>query len=426
MPIRPAARKTLTTVISAVFVVSLAACAGPTTLGATDPSPSASATPVSYPAPTGCPTGKDLGKSFLDKPDQYVAIDFKLLAGQVAKPLPDGGCAYIDGDVHTSNNSTNTYRQIAVWYFNVGSPGKQNAKELAAWAVSAGGTPAVTSDAGVTPQTTDQTGLNFDLPESFTDWTGGTLSQVDGVSTKWGWNPKIIPEYTQGAQAQIEFNIYSEKADAILKASKTGTGAQDPTKMLSQGLAATFTTTVSITDQQGYTAKATINGTLQPWTKDVANAAPGKMNPVSVAALNATVTNTTAQRNTTTPPMTVVAVYPASSAVCGSGRGGSIYTRNGSTSTYCGVDLGSLDKAALTPDGTQTLAMPNAALRLGSLPEAGDALTQLNTPTSIYVFFGESMYNGDWKGDHGCQTQTESWSAQWFVSMSGWPDVICQ
>lgn len=420
-------RSVLTLTAITVLGLSVAGCAS--THAATDPSPSPSATPVSYPVPTGCPSAKDLGKSWDNQPSRFTAIDASLLTGEVAKPLPDGGCAYLDGTVKTSSSSSATYREVAVWYFNVGASGKQNPRELAAWATSAGGTAAVSTDPATNKQTTDPTGLDFDLPESFSGWTNSRLNQVDGTDTSWGWNPKIIPAYTQGAQARIDFAIDSAKADAIVKASAAG-GVQDPTKMLGQGLAANFTATVNITDTQGYTARVTVHGSVQPWTKDVTDAPPGQMNALSSASVGGTVANTTAQRNTKTTAVSVVALYPEGSPACNN-MGGGVSTKNAdwSASSYCGISLGAVGEAALAPGDTQDFPAQSQDLKLGAFAEASDALAQLNTPASIYLYFGGDgpyLTNASWHADQGCLSQTQSWGGQWFVPMAGWPDVICK
>lgn len=404
--------------VVALFL-SMVGCAQPAPPTANTPTPSETFTV--YPVPEGCPSAKDLGNAWGGS-DLFVAIDPELLDTEVATALPKGGCAYLEGDVHTAKSSSATYRDVVVWYFNLGQPGKAVPRDISNWATSAGGTSATTAGS--------QTPENFDLPKSFTNWTGATVKQRDGENSRWGWDKSVIPAHTQGAQAQIYFAIDSEKADALLRASAAGTTADDPTKALAQGLAAHFTGTVDITDDQGYTAQVTVEGRLQPFTKDVTEARPGQFNAISSATVAGTLTNTTPQRQTQTTPVSVIALYPFGSEACGgSSNGISVKGADWQKSSYCAITIGGVAEAALAPGARQDLASKPTSLKLGTYPESGKALSQLNTPTSIYMYFGGKtrslLTEPNWHGNNGCQAQTGSWGGQWFTVMTGWPDVIC-
>lgn len=398
-----------------------------------------SPTPTVLPVPDGCPPPKDLGQAYVADPAWFTAsFDAKLLDSEVSTPIPKNGCAYTYGEPGTSNNSSDKFQHVMVWYFNTNTPGHASTADITAWAKAAGGTPLQGKDhAANQPAPPDTTGLNFDLPVTFSGWTNSTLLQVNG-SSSFAWDKSTIPAYTQGSQSELDFSVKADKAQAMVRASSAGstsggssaaTASSDPTKALSQGLSASFSTSTVVTDGQGYTSQLKVQGKLEPFTKDVTEAPPGQLNAVSSSTVTGSVTNTTAGRQTKTSGAQVVAVYPLDSAACNNYNGISVKGADWQKPSFCQIDLGYVEGTTLAPDGTQTLKGSTTPLKLGTFPESGPAVAQLNSPTSIYLSFGSKgsvMVGVTSQGDKGCMASRNSASDSWFIAMDGWPDVICK
>lgn len=422
------------TILAAALTTGCGQSPGPTSAvmpAADAPKPTETATV--YPLPKDCPPEKELGQAWVDKTDWFTAIDAKLLDSELKTPLPKNGCAYLYSTPDTANNSSDTFQHVMVWYFNMNRPGQAATADITNWAKSAGGTPLSGIQPGTNNVTTDTTGLDFDLPDSFSGWTKSTVVQVNGPGSRFGWNQSVLPAYTQGAEAKIDFSLSAQKAQAMARASGAGASAgastSDPTKALSQGLAASFSTSTVITDKQGYTAQLKVQGKLEPFTKNVTDAPPGKLNAVSSSTVSGSITNTTAGRQTATPSASVIAVYPLESAACTGYNGISVKNADWQKSSYCAIDLGSVENVTLSLDASQTLNERTASQKMGTFPESGDAISQLNSPVSVYLNFGSegTISTGtSWHGDKGCLSSRAYGGASWNVAMDGWPDVICQ
>jgi hypothetical protein len=382
-----------------------------TEVGASTPRPKSKV----YPVPVGCPSPKDVGNAWDGHGDLYTAVDLKLLDSQLPEALPDGGCPYITSGVKTAGNGTATYEDLQAWYFNLGKPGMATSSELTSWAKAAGGKHSDDSDA-------------FDLPTAFSGWTNSAEDQAGGESSSWGWNTKVIPAYTQGASGRIAFALDSAKVEALAKATTGGPAATDPTKALASGLAAAFTNSFEIKDGQGYTAQIQVTGSMEPFTSDVTNAPPGQFDAIASPSVGGSVLNTTTGRNTQTTGMVLVALYALKSAACTGYNGVSVQGADWEVSSYCAVEVGALSSESLVPAQSQTIPSTATSLKLGNFPQNGPALAQLNAPVSFYAYFGgtSGLVNPDWSSSQGCVSQTSSWGGQWFVPMTGWPDVICK
>lgn len=390
--------------------------------------PSVSATPTVYPVPEDCPPPKELGKAWVEDPDWFTAVDAKLIDTEVKTPLPKNGCAYLFGEEGTATSSNAKYKHIMVWYFNLNRPGTASTSDMISWAKSAGGTPLTGTDPVSNAKTTDTSGEDFDLPETFTGWTGSKLVQVNGQGSSFGWDQSILPAYTQGAQAKIEFAINAEKAAAMLKATGSAGTTADPTKSLSQGLAASFSAGVVATDDQGYTVQLKVQGKLEPFIKNVTEAPPGQLHAVSTSTVSGSVTNTTSGRQTKTPSGSVIALYPLESAACTNYNGISVKDADWQDSSYCAINLGQVAGATLAPNASQAFPEVSVPQKLGTFPETGTAIEKLNAPASFYFSFGgkgRGLTGVDWRGDKGCQAQSQSGGGSWYVVMDGWPDLIC-
>jgi hypothetical protein len=394
---------------------------------------SPSASPTVLPVPDGCPPEKELGQAWVEDPNWFTAtIDAKLLDSELKTPLPPGGCAYLYSPPGTSNNSSDKYQRVMVWYFNVNRPGRLTTADITVWAKSAGGTPLKGTDPISSQATTDTTGNDFDLPDTFSGWTKSTAVQVSGDNSSFGWNQSVLPAYTQGAQAKIDFALKAEKAQAIARATVPGStsgAGTDPTKALALGLAASFSTSAVVTNDEGYTAQLKVQGKLEPFTKDVKDAPPGKLHAISSSTVSGTVTNTTTGRQTKTPGASVMAVYPLESAGCDGYNGISVTGADWQKPSYCAVELGSVDGTTLAPDASQQLKETKAPKKLGTFPESGNAIAELNAPISFYMKFGSmgtASAGTSWKSDKGCLSSRLYGGASWNVVMDGWPDVICK
>lgn len=396
---------------------------------------SPSATPVVLPVPDGCPPAKELGQAWADSLDVLTAsFDAKLLDSELSTPLPKNGCAYLYGQPKQSTNSSEQYQRIIVWYFNTNRPGRPSTADITAWAKSAGGTPHLTGADPLSnqPAHLDTAGHDFDLPQAFSGWTNSTVLQGGGDMGQFFTGQPVIPAFTQGSQAELELSVNADKAQAMVRASASGTSSattanSDPTKALSLGLAAAFSTSTVVTNEEGYTAQLKVQGKLEPFVKDVTEAPPGKLKAVSSATVSGSITNTTAGRETWTPGASVMAVYPVDSVFCKVSDRVSVKSEDSDKPSYCGVKLGKVEQAQLAPDASQMLKGTTTPQKLGKFPESGDVIAQLNAPVSIYLYIAASPTSStsSWHGDKGCLSQQPT-GASWFVAMDGWPDVICK
>lgn len=392
---------------------------------------SPSATPTVLPVPDGCPAVKELGQAWVKDPDWFTAtIDAKLLDSELKTPLPAGGCAYLYSPPGTSNNSTEKYQRVMVWYFNTNRPARLTTADITTWAKSAGGTPLKGTDPMNNQTTTDTTGNNFDLPDTFSGWTKSTVVQVSGGDSHFGWDQSVLPAYTQGAQAKIDFALKADKAQAMARATAQGPASgSDPTKALTLGLAAAFSTSAVVTNDEGYTAELKVQGKLEPFTKDVKDAPPGKLHAVSSSTVSGTVANTTTGRQTKTPGAGVMAVYPLESAACDGYNGISVTGADWQKPSYCAVELGSVEGTTLAPGASQPLKGTTQPVKLGTFPESGNAIAEVNAPISFYMKFGNmgmASAGTNWKSEKGCRASRLYGGATWNVVMDGWPDVICK
>jgi hypothetical protein len=411
--------------LSCVSVVIGAVACGQPSAEPAPSSPSVSATPTVYPVPGGCPPAKQLGQAWVNEPDWFTAIDAKLVDTEVKTPLPKNGCAYLFGKEGTATGSSAKYQHIMVWYFNMNRPDTATTADMISWAKSAGGTPLTGTDPATKAKTTDTSGENFDLPEAFTGWTGSKIVQVSGQGSSFGWDQSILPAYTEGAQAKFEFSVNAEKATAMLKASGSGATKDDPTKALSQGLATSFSTDVGATDDQGYTVRLKVQGKLEPFTKNITEAPPGQLHAMSTSTVSGSVTNTTSGRQAKTPSGSVMALYPLKSAACTAYNGISLKGVDWEKPSYCAINLGQIASATLAPAASQPFPGVSGPQKLGTFPESGSAIEQLNAPTSFYLSFGSEGLSLVWHGDKGCLAPAQHGADNWYVVMDGWPDVIC-
>lgn len=394
---------------------------------------SPSATPTELPVPDGCPPAKELGQAWVKDPDWFTAtINAKLLDSELKTPLPAGGCAYLYSKPGTSNNSSDQYQRVMVWYFNINRAGRLTTADITAWAKSAGGTPLKGTDPISSQPTTDTTGNDFDLPDTFSGWTKSTAVQVSGDDSHFGWDQSVLPAFTQGAQAKINFSVNAEKGQAMVRATVPGSNSSagsDPTKALTQGLTASFSTSAVVTNDEGYTVQLKVQGKLEPFAKDVKDAPPGKLHAVSSSTVSGTATNTTTGRQTKTPGASVMAVYPLESAACDGYNGISVRGADWQKSSYCAVEIGSVESATLAPDASQPLKGATLPKKLGTFPEAGNAIAELNAPISFYMKFGTkgtASTETSWKSDLGCLSSRLYGGASWNIVMDGWPDAICK
>lgn len=401
------------------LTVALTGCASHHSSNAassTAPSKTSSPTPTAYPIPTGCPSAAELQEATED-PSPVDPVNPTLLNDEVATPLPTGGCAYLVGAARQSDDSSDTYRNVEVWYFNIDQPGKQSTAAFEKWATSAGGT------------TTSGEKDNWDLPESFSNWTNSAVGIAGGdTGSSWGIRPNVIPAYTQNAEGKIGFAVSASVASALVSATAKGAAAEGPTKALPNGLAASYSTSFSMKDGQGYTADVTLKGTLEPFTSDIEDSAPGQFQPISESGASGSFTNTTAGRNTQTTDIGVMALYAQGTAPC-PGQGVSVEGADWDQPSYCGVILQGLPAASLSPGESDPVAGTSSKVSPGTYPQTPTVLSQFNNPVAIYAYFGgegTNMTDVDWTGSTGCLAQTFSIGGQWFVPMSGWPDVLCK
>jgi hypothetical protein len=371
-------------------------------------SPDASRTASVRPIPTGCPSAHDLAAS-LPGTGSYAAVDPSLLDNEVETPLPSGGCAYINSFVHKSSNSSSTSRDVSVFYFNLGKPGKQTRATLTAWAKTAGAT-------GKDP---DQ----LNLPNTFAPYEDATISlggTKDGLSFGFKKNGPAAA-WTHGQQAAIDFNVSSSAAKVLTSAGLTPTIALGPTHALEEGLSTQFSASIPATSDAGYTVIVHVKGTMQPAElTNSANEPPGQVLASFWYNVGASVTNTTPGKNAPTPLVSVFAVYPESDEVCSLDSGSAI--GNG----YCRIELGNFATPTISAGTTSALEQgTNAGERstIGPLAENGAGIAQVNEPASIYAQMevGEGTGVTNWTSTKGCNPDGNLV----MIHMDGWPDVLC-
>jgi hypothetical protein len=291
-----------------------------------------------------------------------------------------------------------------------------SADALADWALSAGGI-----------RTDPESPYNFDLPDDFTGWTKSDVVMVVDEGTSWGWDESVIPAFTQGYSARIEFALDGDRAESIVQASASGVDSSNPTTAMAQGLVATFGVTFDAQDSEGYTVTMTVNGRLQPFTAEVADSPPGKFKAVAVAIVGGSVTNTTSDRNTESTGTGVVALYAADSEICGGSANISVEGADWNDGSFCTVGIGNIAGGTLAPGATQKTEQLERPLTFGDFDESGNALAQANKPAAIFALFGgKGLYltGVEWTSSKGCKVQTKA-GGTWAVPMDGWPDVLC-
>lgn len=408
--------------------IAIASAVGSTpeasTIAESEPEPDP--TPTTYPIPDGCPSAAEFGAAWIDEPDWADSLDASSLVGELASTIPEGGCAFARREVGTAASSSSTYRYVQVWYFNLDTPGRLTAEQLLDWAASVGGTPSPVIDPLTEEPTGEYSDHAVDLPVEFSAWTGSDVSVADGESVDFGWYDGVIPGFTQGSNGRIEFALNSERVDALVAASGQES-LGDPTLLLSQGLATSFSTSFSMSDAEGYSMRVEITGRLQPFSSEVADSPPGKFRAESSAAVSGSVTNTTAGRNAESTGVSVVALYPIDAEACQGLGEISVEGGDWGDPSYCFVRLGGLPAAELAPDATQQVPADTQPIDLGEYAEDGAALAQLNAPVAVYAYFGGKgvgLSGVAWTADHGCHVPTGS-GGQWVVAMAGWADPLC-
>jgi hypothetical protein len=270
--------------------------------------------------------------------------------------------------VHTAENSDATYREVFVFYFNLGEPAKLTQSELALWGEQVGGTPA---DEILNGEPTGKFSTSdLVLPDDFSGWTGSHVTWVDGENS-WYFDPEddVIPEYTGGAGGRVTFDLSSERVDALVGGEVVITETAMPT--------------VQIEDASGYTYVLSLDNPVTEATVSVADALPGKANVTFDFTISGRVVNTTEERNA--PGVSGIAVQPAwepDSAVC------QVFPSFG---VYCGTDTaGRLqfsgdDSAQLAVGESADIAIVGSVTR--EVPEAdAEALAEaLRVPTGWIV-----------------------------------------
>jgi len=385
-----------------------------------EPEPQQVETPVSYPVPDGCPSTGEMGLAFIDDPDFFEVIDASLLDSELTIALPAGGCGFARID-RANTDPGKAARTILVWYFNIGEPGKITRNQLVNWSRDAGGVPMVSTFGDV--ETTDESGLDFDLPIEFSGWTGATVAQKSGYLL----TEDTIPEFTQGSTGTIIFTLDADRVAALVAASGNGDGSIDPTTALAQGLTASGRVELSVTDSEGYTFDAELSVKLDPYVSEIENSIPGEFDAVTRSNLSATITNTTGGRVARSPWFSVIAIYPDGSEFCTALGDLSDDAEN---ETYCQVPLGVFYPVDLDVGGSQEVTSGLDAftggtdIRVSRLSEAGSSLATLNSPLSIYVRFGDTTRTSvNFEANKGCVARQSG--ASIVVPLNGWPDPLC-
>lgn len=401
--------------------------------GSTTPKPEAAKpttakatpTPTLLPVPEGCPTADEFTQAMIEKTNWVTAVEPALLNISLASPLPDGACAYVFNEGGTATTGTEV-KFVDVLYFNIDTPGRPTHADLVKWAVDAGATPALDSSTDVTSDVT------ISLPVEFSNFDLGTFVWKEGkIKNSSVFNgPDVIPAFTQRAYAEVRFYMAKQVVEPLLAATAAGLDPTDKSKALAAGIPLASSVTFIAKDTAGYTVEYDMKVTLQPFTTDVTNSAPGKYEVISTAAVSGTVTNTTPQRNTTTGVVGALVLYPYDSPACTSYRGLLRTDSNAEPPPDCEVWLTGLDTVELGPDSVQ--AFPDLSsfqdLRFGPYPESGPELGAYNAPIAIYATLKDGYvgYEPGWGSDQGCEVSEGGYNGKtWVIPMDGWPDPIC-
>lgn len=221
--------------------------------------------------------------------------------------------------------------------------------------------------------------------------------------------------------AEVAAAWFSHAVPAML-----GPSLDSPTDALPAGTAARFGATFDVEDEDGYTASIAVQGTLSPFTEEVADSLPGEFAAVTSATVGGTATNTTAGRNAPVPAIGLVALYARDSAACrlnGVSKSGDSWQ----DTSFCAIGIGSLQEVELAPDGAGDLGGGEVPISVGGLAEGSDALAQLNAPVAVYARFGsDPIYTAraNVTSASGCEASGAA-HTMWYVPMDGWPDPIC-
>lgn len=368
-------------------------------------------TPSFQPVPEGCPSAEDFGSAYVSQPDWADALDMEFVRSQLLPELPGGGCAYSRREVLTSESGKD-YRFVQVWYFRMDEADQLSRRTLLDWALEAAGTEAEPG--------------RFDLPTTFSGWTGSTLGIVDGETSSWFLDDRVLPAYTQGAHARIEFAMNADRVEKIIELAVQGDEV-DPTTAMADGLSAGFSASFDVEDKKGYTASIRISGRMDPFVSVVTDSAPGEFEAVGTAAVQGIVTNTTESRNAKPAGVRAIALYPLDSAVCSSYNGISVEGDGWKSPSYCQLSVEGIASDQLAPDASEVIPATRVEIPLGPFREDGEALAELNAPLSVYASFGgqPGLTNPSWTSDVGCQAQTQSSGGLWVLPMDGWPDILC-
>lgn len=400
--------------------------------GSTTPKPEAAKpttakatpTPTLLPVPEGCPTSEEFSQSFVSDPSWATTfIDSALVSTALTSALPDGACAYVVNKAGTATDGSEYYT-VYVIYFNIDTPGRPTHADLVKWAVDAGGTPALDSATDVTSE------VVIDLPTEFSKFTDATFQWVEGQSkdSTLFYGEDIIPAFTQRAHAVVHFYLEKKVAEPLLAASAAGLDPTDKSKALAAGIPLTSVVTFGAKDPEGYTVEYDVKVTLQPFTTDVTNSAPGKYEIISTANVTGTVKNTTPQRNVTTGAVDALFAFPDGSPACTPYNDLVKVDRGNETPANCAIRAVGLESAELGPDGALPFPDQNSdkEFRFGPVPEGGPELGAYNTPIAVYAALRDSFYGGtdDWESDKGCEVFSGN-TRLWVIPMEGWPDPIC-
>ncbi|MBM7516980.1 hypothetical protein [Nocardioides nitrophenolicus] len=347
----------------------------------TGATPAVTEATAELPVPGGCPTSADVANAALGEPEEgdgYAAVDVELLNNFLETALPTAGaCAYAELERRTASSSDATYRRIEVFYFNLGEPARPTADSLKYWANQAGAVD--TSDEG--------DGRAYELPESFSGWTGGAISLDDDSTTWFLGDEDLIPEYTDRDNIRVTFNLNADDADAI-EANSTAERDKpsvNPAEALANGTTLLFAATFPVTDHNDYTADVTIAGSLLPFTADVTNSRPGEYAATSTGSTRgSTATNTSKGRTAVLDDIAIVAVYPLGSAACNGYNDIPKAGGDGDDGSFCGIVVGGTSETTLSPDAVNTsIERPNTEIELTGRPEPTDNVADFNSPPRL-------------------------------------------
>lgn len=291
--------------------------------------------------PGTCPSAEQFvvadGQEWNADAPSFFSIDAALLDEYVSDPLLEGGCAYAASDVLTANNSASTYRNVTVLYLHLGEDGWRSSDELGDWAESAGGTSVgrTFADGSQEPD-----GSLFELPTEFSGWSGALLDMSNTLIDD------VTPEFTQGEEGRLNFNLDEADVDALVSA---GTAADGPTVILSD----------SWTDDNGYSYSVSLYAPAINVDMDTVDALPGKANLSYSIEFLGQIANTTAARNAPTPSLAVMPIWSSDSPVCSTEAATAAFGSNdvGMEERWCTVLGDGIDLFPSNPDGTETTSI---------------------------------------------------------------------